>query len=123
MDAIKALEQLKEYAQKYINREGYLNATTIELQNDLDILYNIILDSLILGRIERGEEKTYTLEELEKELEKEFGTEAQHMKNHMESFVKKDMQNIEQGICAKYKWTEDNEIVVYYDLCEQIKDE
>jgi hypothetical protein len=120
MDAVKALKKLKEYAQKHIGREGYLNATEVELQNDLDALYDIILDSLILGRIERGEEKTYTLEEVKNELEDLFGSEAQHMKNHMENVLEK---NIEQNMCAKYRWTEDNQIVVDYDLCEQIKNE
>jgi hypothetical protein len=120
MDAVKALKKLKEYAQKHIGREGYLNATEVELQNDLDTLYDIILDSLILGRIERGEEKTYTLEEVKNELEDLFGSEAQHMKNHMENVLEK---NIEQNMCAKYRWTEDNQIVVDYDLCEQIKNE
>jgi hypothetical protein len=120
MDAVRALKKLKEYAQKHIGREGYLNATEVELQNDLDTLYDIILDSLILGRIERGEEKTYTLEEVKNELEHLFGSEAQHMKNHMENVLEK---NIEQNMCAKYRWTEDNQIVVDYDLCEQIKNE
>jgi hypothetical protein len=120
MDAVKALKKLKEYAQKHISREGYLNATEVELQNDLDALYDIILDSLILGRIERGEEKTYTLEEVKNELEDLFGSEAQHMKNHMKNVLEK---NIEQNMCAKYRWTEDNQIVVDYDLCEQIKNE
>jgi hypothetical protein len=47
-----------------------------------------------------------------------FGTEAQHMKNHMAKVGTKDLQELEQNMCARYDWAEDDELVVFYDLCD-----
>lgn len=60
--------------------------------------------------------KTYTLNEAIEELG--LGNEAEHIKNHMAKVGKKDIQELEQNMCARYEWAEDDEVVVFYDLCE-----
>jgi Tfp pilus assembly ATPase PilU len=60
--------------------------------------------------------KTYTLNEAIEELG--LGNELEHIKNHMEKVGTKDIQELEQNMCARYEWAEDDEIVVFYGLCE-----
>lgn len=57
---------------------------------------------------------TYTLDEV---IDEVFGTEAEHMRNHMAKVGKDDIKELEKNMCARYDWAEDDEIVVYYDLC------
>lgn len=51
----------------------------------------------------------------------DYGTEAEHMRNHMEKVARQDiqeLQKLEQNMCARYEWTEDDELAVFYHLCE-----
>ena len=60
--------------------------------------------------------KTYTLNEAIIELG--LGNELEHIKNHMIKVGAKDLNELEQNMCARYEWAEDDEVVVFYDLCE-----
>ena len=56
-------------------------------------------------------------------IDDDLGTERQHMLNHMAKVGTKDIKELEQNMCARYEWAEDDEVVVFYDLCdtEEIK--
>ena len=53
-------------------------------------------------------------------IDEDYGTEAKHMLNHMNKVAKKDIQELSDNMCARYDWAEDDDVVVYYDLCDTI---
>jgi hypothetical protein len=105
MTAHEAIWLLKATLQK---NEQNLEAIRV-LEDIVNIVDGIHIDD---------NEKTYTLQEAIDYIE--MGTEAEHIKNHMAKVGKKDIQELEKNMCARYDWAEDDDVVVYYDLCDTI---
>lgn len=75
-----------------------------------------------LQKTEQNIQAVKVLEDIVKSVNRvhidDYGTEAEHMKNHMAKVGTKDIQDLEQNMCKRYEWAENDEIVVYYDLCD-----
>lgn len=56
-------------------------------------------------------------------IDEDYGTETQHMLNHMAKVGKKDIQELEKNMCARYDWAEDDEVVQFFDLCDTIDED
>lgn len=106
MTAHEAIWLLKATLQK---NEQNLEAIRV-LEDIVNILDRVHIDD---------NEKTYTLDEAIEELG--LGNETQHIKNHMAKVGTKDIQELEENMCARFGWLDDeDELVEFYDLCDTI---
>lgn len=76
-----------------------------------------------LAKTEQNIQAVQVLEEIVKTIHRvriddDYGTERQHMINHMNKVAKKDIKELKDNMCARYDWAEDDELVQFYELCE-----
>lgn len=126
MTAHEALWLIKTQLQK---NEQNIQAVKV-LEDMVKIANSIHIDD---------DEPTYTLDEAAYQL---FGTQAAHIKNHMEKVAKQDIHELHEkekyhaewvhqdgkytyrekldadNLCARYEWAEDDELVVFYEMCD-----
>lgn len=106
MTAHEALWLLKATLQK---NEQNLEAIEV-LEDIVKIVNRVHIDD---------NEKRYTLQEAIDYIE--MGTEAQHVKNHMNKVAQKDIKDLNDNMCARFGWADDeDELVEFYDLCDTI---
>jgi hypothetical protein len=137
MKPIDALKKLYLWSQRYVRE--YSSVHEENLQVVLDKAYYIIKEALsdqteyfneneIMAKLESDEFET-------------LGNETNHIKNHLQNVHNKESTILEKHIkketkgkwiiednvvrfiendnlCARYEWTEDDEMVVFYDLCD-----
>jgi hypothetical protein len=137
MKPIDALKKLYLWSQRYVRE--YSSVHEENLQVALDEAYHIIKEALsdqteyfneneIMAKLESDEFET-------------FGNETSHIKNHLQNVHNKESRILDEHIkketkgkwivenntvrfiendnlCARYEWTEDDEMVVFYDLCD-----
>ena len=137
MKPIDALKKLYLWSQRYVRE--YSSVHEENLQVVLDKAYYIIKEALsdqteyfneneIMAKLESDEFET-------------LGNETRHIKNHLQNVHNKESRVLNEHIeketkgkwiiednvvrfiendnlCARYEWTEDDEMVVFYDLCD-----
>lgn len=139
MKPSEALKKLYLWAQTYVDEYSSVHGSEEELQAMVDEAYHIVKEAL--GIQEEHFNENEIMAKIQSNEFKNLGNEATHIKNHLQNIHNKESRILEETIqpeikgkwivedntvtfisddnlCARYEWAEDDELVVFYDLCD-----
>ena len=136
----EALKKLYLWAQTYVDEYSSVHGSEEELQAMVDEAYYIIREALNIQ-----DEKIFNENEIMAKIEsnefEDLGNEVNHIKNHLQNIHNKESKILDENIqkktvgnwvvednvvkfiendnlCARYEWAENDELVIFYDLCD-----